>query len=135
MLMNVSLLTPSLEKQWDHFVASASQATVGHELGWRNVVERSYHHTPYYLMALEKGLVCGVLPLFLIRSKLFGRLLATAPFLSYGGLLANDSETAGKLVNAARKLTAEKKAKYAEIRGLNRVKHGLQLKEKYCHTF
>lgn len=125
-------LTPDLEKQWVDFVDDSPNATLAHDLGWRNVVERTYHHSPYYLIALREGSVGGILPLFLIRSKLFGRFLVTAPYIGEGGLLANDTETAGTLVDAAKKVSEREKAQYVEIRGLHKVDHGLQLKEKYC---
>lgn len=130
--MEISLLTPSLEKQWDDLIANFPGATLAHDFRWRDVVERTYHHTPYYLTALQDGMLCGILPLFLIRSKLFGRFLTAAPYIGDGGLLANDSETAGNLVAAAQKVAAREMAEYIEIRGRERIGHGLQLKEKYC---
>jgi FemAB-related protein (PEP-CTERM system-associated) len=132
MRMDISLLTPGLEKQWDDLIANFPDATLAHDFRWRNVVERTYHHIPYYLMALQDGILCGILPLFLIRSKLFGRFLTTAPYIGDGGLLADDVETAGNLVDAAQKVAAREMAKYVEIRGRQRVNHGLQPKEKYC---
>jgi FemAB-related protein (PEP-CTERM system-associated) len=131
-MMEISLLTPSQEKQWNHFVASSPQATLGHELGWRNAVERTYHHTPYYLMALQEGTVCGMLPLFLINSRIFGRILATSPYLSFGGLLAGNSEAARQLVDAADRLFLAERAGYLEIRGTTRADERLFLKDKYC---
>lgn len=130
--MDVVLLSPDREKAWKNFVKDSSLATSAHLLGWRNVVEKTYHHTPYYFMAMDGGTVVGCLPLFLIKSRLFGRFLTTAPYLSYGGLLAEDEEAARALVEAAKELAYEQKARYVEIRGLNKVGHGLQLKEKYC---
>jgi serine/alanine adding enzyme len=130
--MNVVLLTHDSENAWQRFVDDSPQATLAHLLGWRNVVQRTYHHTPYYLMAMDGQGIEGVLPLFLIRSPFFGRLLVTAPYLSYGGLLANDEGAGSALIQAARQVAAEQKAKYVEIRGLSKVKQGLLLKDKYC---
>jgi len=132
MMMDISLLTPSLQKQWDRFIADSPHATLAHDLGWRNVVEKTYHQTPYYWVALQEGALCGVLPLFLIRSKFFGTFLTTAPYIGEGGILANNSETAGELVDAARGAPAAGMAEYIELRGLDRAGHGLQLNEKYC---
>ncbi len=130
--MHVVLLTPDREKEWQRFVEASPQATLAHLLGWRNVVEKTYRHTPYYMMAVHKSSIAGVLPLFLIRSPLFGRFLVTAPYLSYGGLLANDAQAAGVLVEAAREVALQQSAKYVEIRSLMQVGQGLLLKEMYC---
>src|SRR5215472_17341914 len=130
--MDVVLLSEDRLVQWERYLQTSPHASFAHELGWRNVIEKTYHHTPYYLMAIEGESVEGLLPLFLIRSGIFGRFLATAPYLSYGGLLAKDPTTAGALVDAARELACSEQAKYVEIRGLQRVGHALDLKDKYC---
>jgi FemAB-related protein (PEP-CTERM system-associated) len=130
--MAVSLLTPSQEKHWDHFVACSPQATLGHNLGWRNVVERTYHHTPYYLTAQQQGVVCGLLPLFLIKSRIFGHILVTSPYLSFGGLLAGHAEIVKQLIDAAKQVALAEKARYVEVRGMTRTDERFFLKEKYC---
>jgi len=132
MMMEISLLSPSLEKVWERFVASSPETTLAHELGWRNVVERAYHHTPVYLMAQQQGILCGLLPLFLIKSRIFGRMLATAPYLSFGGLLADNAATARALIDAADQLSVAQRARYLEIRGMTRADPRLSLKTKYC---
>jgi serine/alanine adding enzyme len=130
--MDVVLLTRDWEEAWQRFVEASPQATLAHLLGWRNVVQKTYHHTPYYLMSLDGHAIKGVLPLFFIRSPLFGRLLVTAPYLSYGGLIEDHESAGAALVERARQLAREQKAKYLELRGLERVGRGLVLKEKYC---
>jgi hypothetical protein len=57
------------------------------------VVEKTYKHKPIYLMAKEEGAIKGVLPLFLMRSMIFGKKLVSVPFTPYGGVCA-DNETA-----------------------------------------
>jgi FemAB-related protein (PEP-CTERM system-associated) len=130
--MDVAPLTPDLEGAWEGFVEATAQATFAHLLAWRNVVARTYQHVPCYLLALESGQVAGLLPLFLIRSKLFGRSLVTAPYLSYGGLCADNQAASCCLIEAAQKVCREQKARYVELRSLSKVQHSLQLKEKYC---
>jgi FemAB-related protein (PEP-CTERM system-associated) len=130
--MDVVLLTTDREKDWQRFVEDSDQASLAHALSWRNVVEKTYRHVPVYLMAMDGQMLAGVLPLFLIRSPLFGRFLVTAPYLSSGGLLANDERAGGALIQAAREVATEQQAKYIEVRGLSRVGQGLLLKDKYC---
>ena len=47
-------------------------------------------HTPIVFLTAQDGDgdVVGVLPLILVRSRLFGRRLVSMPFLDYGGVLA-----------------------------------------------
>jgi len=59
------------------------------------VVEKTYNHKPLYLIAKENGVIKGVLPLFLMRSVIFGKKLVSVPFAPYGGVCA-DSETVEK---------------------------------------
>lgn len=75
------------DKSWDRFVEHHPAATVAHLSGWGRVVAAAYGHTPISVMAVEDGELIGVLPLVLMRSRLFGRRLASMPFLDYGGVL------------------------------------------------
>jgi len=56
------------------------------------VVKKTYKHKPIYLVAKENGEIKGVLPLFLMRSVIFGKKLVSVPFTPYGGVCA-DNET------------------------------------------
>jgi len=121
--MDVVLLTHGLEEAWQQFVDDSPQATLGHLLGWRSVVQKTYHHTPYYLMAIDGRAIKGLLPLFLIRSPFSGRILATAPYLPYRGLLPDKK----RAVHAARTVASERRVKSVAIRGLSRMAHSLFL--------
>jgi len=41
------------EKAWDSYVLKSSTSTFYHQLGWRNVVEKTYKHRSIYLIAKE----------------------------------------------------------------------------------
>lgn len=75
------------DKSWDRFVEQHPAATVAHLSGWGRVAAAAYGHTPVAIMAVEDGDPVGVLPLVLLRSRLFGRRLVSMPFLDYGGVL------------------------------------------------
>jgi FemAB-related protein (PEP-CTERM system-associated) len=130
--MEVVSLTPELEPEWERFVAGAPHASCAHALAWRNVVVRVYGLVPCHLMATDGGRACGVLPLYLVKSRLFGRLLVSAPYLSVGGVLAESGAAAEALVARARTLVATLGARYLELR--NHVPAGLGLvsTDRYC---
>ena len=130
--LEVVRLEADLEGEWERYVRRSPQATCAHLLGWRNVVVRTYGHTPYYLMARQDDQVCGVLPLFVIRSRVFGSFLVTAPYLSSGGLLAETQEAGQALVDEARRLAGRLRARYVEMRNHEPIGCGLVRTERYC---
>ena len=48
------------------------RGTFFHLAGWRRVIETAFRHRTYYLMAERDGAVTGVLPLTLVKTRLFG---------------------------------------------------------------
>lgn len=74
--------------EWDALVRSRPGWTHFHLFGWRRVIEDAFGHEAVYLVARgESGEIEGVLPLFWVCSRLFGRYLVSMPFLNYGGPL------------------------------------------------
>jgi FemAB-related protein (PEP-CTERM system-associated) len=82
------------DKSWDRFVEQHPEATVAHLSGWGRIAAAAYGHTAVSVMALDEGEPVGVLPLVLLRSRLFGRRLVSMPFLDYGGVLVRPGEAA-----------------------------------------
>src|ERR1022692_4726053 len=56
---------------WDAFVESLPDASNYHRWIWRRVIQETYGHAPYYLAATSEGRIEGVLPLVLVKSRLF----------------------------------------------------------------
>jgi FemAB-related protein (PEP-CTERM system-associated) len=92
---------------WDAYVEGQRDASNYQRWTWRAAIADTYGHTPYYLAAVEGGAIRGALPLFLIRSKLFGNSLVSAPFFSYGGPVASCREARESLLARASGLAAE----------------------------
>lgn len=93
--------------EWDQYVGDHPDATVDHLWGWRRVFADVFGHDSVYLVARRHRTVTGVLPLVLFHSRVFGRSVASVPFLNYGGILADDSASAAALLERA---TAEMRA-------------------------
>lgn len=87
-----------------------------HLFEWRDVNERAFGHRCFYLAARRSQQITGILPLVLVESRLFGRILCSMPFVNYGGPCASDAESAGALIDAAVKLANEHRADYLELR-------------------
>jgi serine/alanine adding enzyme len=88
--LKIAELQKEDETVWDSYIHSSNTSTFYHQIGWRNVVEKTYKHKPIYLAAKEEDEIKGVLPLFLMRSMFFGKKLVSVPFAPYGGVCAED---------------------------------------------
>src|SRR5689334_8306028 len=103
----VETLNVHREAEWDRYVRHTDGATFFHQLGWRWLVERTFGHRAHYLTALRDGHIAGVLPLFELRSLLFGHSLVSIPFAIGGGLVADDHAAAHALLAEAKELARE----------------------------
>jgi FemAB-related protein (PEP-CTERM system-associated) len=105
------------DPRWDEFVRNHPHGTFFHLLQWRDVVERNFGYIPCYLYAQEKDEIVGVLPLFLVKSALFGKSLISIPLAVYGGILSQISDARTLLFETAKDLGVKQKVKYIELRG------------------
>jgi FemAB-related protein (PEP-CTERM system-associated) len=115
----VEPLHPLREGEWDRFVRSSPEATFFHQLGWRWLVERVFGHRSHYLTALRDGRIVGVLPLFELKSLLFGHSLVSLPFAIGGGIVtdgADDPQAASALLAEARRIADARQVDYLELR-------------------
>jgi FemAB-related protein (PEP-CTERM system-associated) len=103
---------------WESYVWRNVQATNYHQLGWQEVIKKSFGHKTYYLMAITEETVKGILPLVHMRSRLFGNFLVSVPFFNYGGIVADNPEVAQELVSGAVDIARELRADYIEFRHL-----------------
>ncbi len=110
------------DKAWDRFVEQHPQATVAHLAAWGSVFAGAYGHERVYLVAEDAGEIAGVLPLVVIRSRLFGRRVVSMPFLDYGGILAGvGSDAEGRLAEAALDVAREHGAQSIGLRQLHPI--------------
>jgi FemAB-related protein (PEP-CTERM system-associated) len=88
--------------RWDAFVDGAADATIAHRWSWAGIIDRAYGHRTTHLAAVEGDALRGVLPLTLVRSRLFGSHLVSMPYLDYGGVCTDgDDVVAAALVAEA----------------------------------
>jgi len=112
--MNIELART--REPWDAYVDFAAPESHYHRWVWRDVIEETFGHQPYYLMAVEDGAIRGVLPLVSIRSRLFGNSLISIPFFSYGGVIADTATARESLLAGAADLGRELGARHIELR-------------------
>lgn len=114
----IEYLAEHNEKAWDDFVLGSESGHFFHLLGWKEVVEKTYGHKPHYMVATKNEAIKGVLPMFELKSRLFGHSLVSLPFAVYGGVCSDDPETRQELNKNAVALGELLGVDYVELRNL-----------------
>jgi FemAB-related protein (PEP-CTERM system-associated) len=117
--MEVQRLTAGTETLWNDFLARSPEATFYHQIGWRNVIAKTYGLEPVYLMAADRGETAGILPLFLIESKIFGNKLISVPYAPYGGIAALHEDARNRILGEVQSLSRERRVRYTEFRNMH----------------
>ena len=119
----VNLQDAEQAARWNQYVEAHPDGTVFHDARWQRVVEESFRHRPRHLAAEEKGTgrLAGILPLFLVRSRIFGRMLVSTPQAAYGGVLSDSAEVSEQLLCEARRLAVENRVQFLELRNSHEV--------------
>ncbi|MFH0946674.1 MAG: FemAB family XrtA/PEP-CTERM system-associated protein [Planctomycetota bacterium] len=115
----------------DRFVLQHPHGSPFHLSAWLEMVRSFHGHSPRHLVAEDDGRIRGVLPLFLVSSPLLGKALISVPYGVYGGILAEDADTAGLLAQAARDEVDRLDAGYLELRQILPSAEGLPQSELY----
>jgi FemAB-related protein (PEP-CTERM system-associated) len=113
---------------WETFRKKYPLPTFYHRIEWWRIIKDCFNHDLFYLMAMEDNQVRGLLPLVLIKSRLFGSILVSMPFLNYGGILADNREARLLLLDEAGKILKQNDADYLELRQLESNQTDLPVK-------
>lgn len=97
----VSQLSDIERAEWDAYVNASVHGLPLHLSGWQDVLQNTYgYETPFLIARHETNdpaNIAGVMPLFLVRSRLTGRRAVTMP----GGICAEDAGAAMALATEA----------------------------------
>lgn len=102
---------------WNQYLSRSPNGSFYHLFGWKSVNEESFGHKTYYLAAMDADLIVGVLPLVLIESRIFGRILASMPFVNFGGPCTESDSVLKQLLSHAYAISVDCHADYLELRG------------------
>ena len=118
--MKIRLAEKSDYSRWNKFVMDHNHGTIFHLIAWKEVLERSFGHRSFYLLAEEKNntssKILGIFPLFQVKSFLFGNCLVSLPFAELGGILAQKKDVESELLLYAINLAKELRVDYLEMR-------------------
>jgi serine/alanine adding enzyme len=104
--------------EFDDFVRRMPEAKLCHLFTWAQNVVRPLGHKSFHLVAYQNGKVCGILPLTLIRSRLFGNRMISQAFSNYGGPLVENEAALIALYERAVELSEEYECDSMEFRNI-----------------
>ena len=116
----VKQIEPNDSVVWDAYIDAHPKSTLYHLYNWKNIIEKTYAHKTYYLIAIDSSNptnpVIGILPLVHMKHFFFGNSLISIPFFDLGGILADNDEVEKALLSEAIKLAQKLKVKNIELR-------------------
>lgn len=119
-MKSVSAATAADEAAWEEYLKARNVNHHAFSWRWRKVFVEAFGHEPHFLLCREnrdgQSSITGVIPLYFMRSMLFGRALISVPYLNAGGVVADDEESAHLLIHQAVALAGELEADYLELR-------------------
>ncbi len=83
---------------------------------WLAAVCGGLGHRSYVIEAAEGDRTLGLLPLAFVKSLLFGRFLVSLPYVNTAGVVAENPQVAGALVDRAVQLADALNVRYLELR-------------------
>lgn len=89
------------------------------------MIRRTFGHEVFYLVARKRDLICGVLPLTKVNSRLFGNRMISQAFSSYGGPLAKSPAALDALYERAIELATEHGCESMELRNVDALPYDL----------
>jgi FemAB-related protein (PEP-CTERM system-associated) len=123
------------DPRWDEYVLRHSEGTFFHLQGWRRVIERAYGSASHYLFTERDGRITGLVPLFESGGRPFSRALVSVPVGVYGGIIADDGDSARLLADGARAIAERERLAYVEYKTEKRRFDHLATKGDLYFTF
>lgn len=129
MTVRIRLYTEQDRERWDGFVNASDSSACYHLAGWKNVIERSFGHRTYYLLAEDSGNeIKGILPIVQLKSVIFGNFMVSLPYFNYGGICARNDEIGRLLLEEAVLIGRRQGAEHLELRHTRHMDGKLQEK-------
>jgi FemAB-related protein (PEP-CTERM system-associated) len=101
---------------WDRFVCEHSSGSPFHLTAWKKSIEQTFGYESKYLVVVQGSRIRGVLPLFLVKNLLLGKVLISSPFAVYGGILADSDGAREALCTHVRHMGESLGVQYVELR-------------------
>lgn len=89
----ISIRLASKEDQnlWNDFVLNELKLIhISYAFQWSEIIEKTFKHKSFYLIAQKNSKVVGLLPLVLVKSPIFSSKLVSVPYINGCGLLLKE---------------------------------------------
>jgi FemAB-related protein (PEP-CTERM system-associated) len=101
---------------WDDYIDKHPAGTIYHRSDWRKVIELTFGFECPYLVAMSGSAIVGVLPLTVVKSPFFGTYITSSAFADFGGVCADDQNSARMLIDTAFNVANKVRARSLELR-------------------
>ncbi len=119
--MNIIECDDSHRDAWDAYVNTAAGTSFYHRYGWRHINMEEFGHKSLYLAAIEDGRFVGVFPIVHVKSRLFGNLACSMPFVNFGGPCGDSDAIEQALIDEAAEFVRRERLAYLEMRNRRRM--------------
>ncbi len=107
------------KEEWESYVKNHPYGIIYHLPAWKEVLEESFNYNPFYIFAKdETGKLCGILPLFQVKSLITGNRMVSLPFSYICGPIADSEFVEKEMLKEAEKICCERGCKYMETRDI-----------------
>jgi serine/alanine adding enzyme len=121
-MYSIRLANESDHENWQTCLRNSKEKHHSFDWRWRDIIQTVFRHEPIYLLAEDKEKkTVAILPLFNVKSLLFGTSLISLPYLNGGGIaFENNTQDREKILSLFLEkivsVSQEKSARYTEIR-------------------
>jgi Acetyltransferase (GNAT) domain len=115
--IEVRILDPRCNPDWDRLVVSHPDVNFFHSAAWAKVLCKTYNHKAIYLHFSRRNELVALVPMMEVRSAFTGRRGVCLPFSDFCGPLIFDEDGPGFVVEKLSELARQRNWKYFELRG------------------
>jgi len=125
-------LSPERQGEWNEYAFAHAEGTLFHTTAWRDAVKETFGHADVYPAAVRNGRIVGILPMFLLTSRLTGRRLVSVPYGVGGGIIAEDGQAVTALFEFAKHVADEQRCSVIDLRSERAVVASLPVVDRYA---
>ena len=107
--MDVVLVEPGNKKDWDEFVQQSRGVIAWHAYHWADFLAKHCGAEFYPLAVYDGPRICGILPLYRIRTLRSGEALISIPHFVAGGIVAERPDVQQALLDRAIEISKQLK--------------------------
>jgi hypothetical protein len=117
--VSINITNPLTDGRWDDLVACHPRASVFHQRGWLEALDRTYGYKPFVFTSapVDKPFQDGIV-LCRVSSWITGTRLVSLPFSDHCEPLLDDTSDSQEFMNCLRAQCDSKRWKYVELRPL-----------------